>query len=260
MQLNDKDVYEQAAELDGVKIVDSSFVKSYLARGWRELDFRERCRNLGRERKLYYVMADYSCFYTTYPDEMRMEFRSFGTNLNILYDLLGEGKEKVKGKLKLELEELYNRFMIVLSERRNLENEVLNINKTENCIEYSKGYLSYLPAIISIGSCDDVRKPHEKRLLCRKEHDLHDERIFAKALEIAKERPVYILTGDSDFIRMHEKFYKEIDLLSDIYGFKIPEYAVNIVARFKDSPLLIAEPHEELRALNEEKIYIFSFS
>ena len=262
--INDEEAYSKVAELPGIKIIDSSFVKSKLANGWRGLDFRTRCRNLGRERKLYDVMNEFSSEEITHPDEMLSEFRAFSTNLKILYNLIGEGRENVSGRLKIELNEIWSRFRMVLNKRYNLDNNILKVNKTENYLsEESNWNGSYLPVSIVIGSGEDVKKSYNERYNnngSRKEHDLHDERIFAKAMAIAQNQPVYILTGDSDFIRMHEKFYEEIDLLSDIYGFEMPEYAVNIVARFKDSPLLIVEPHEELRALNKEKIYSFSFS
>ncbi|MEK6879966.1 MAG: hypothetical protein AABY22_10180 [Nanoarchaeota archaeon] len=262
MQLNDEDAYAQVSELSGVKIVDNSFVKSYIANGWGGLDFRTKCRNLGRESRLYDIISEFSSQEITYSDEMLSEFRAFSTNLKILYYSIGEGKDKASGRLNIELNDIWNRFGIVLNKRRNVEGNTLKVNKTENYLsEESDWKGSYFPVSVVIGSGEGVKKSYFARYgsgFSRKEHDLHDERIFAKALGIARDVPVYILTGDSDFIRMHKGFYEDIDFLSKLYGFKIPEYEVNIVARFKGSPLLILEPHEEIRVLNEERVYNYS--
>ena len=260
MQVNDKDAYEQAVELDGVKIIDSSFIKSYIASGWRGLDFRTRCRNLGRESRLYDIISEFSSKEITYSNEMLSEFRAFSTNLKILYDLTGEGINKASGRLNWELNSLWNRFGIVLSKRNNIENSILKVNKTENYLSDEGDWrCAYLSVSVVIGSGEGVKRSYCARYgqgFSRKEHDLHDERIFAKALGIARDFPVYILTGDSDFVRMHEKFYEEGDLLSEVYGFEIPENPVNIVVRFRDSPLLIARPHEGLMSLNKSTLVL----
>ncbi len=252
MQLDDKKALEQIVELDGVKIIDSSFVKSYLANGWKNMGFRAKCRNLGRERKLYNVLQKYSCQEITYPLEMQAEFSFLSRNLDILYRTLEEKMEN--GNKNYESEELQKRFKHVLNERANLEANILKIYTTENFLSDAKENLSYLPALISIGSYDNVRKPLDKRLVSKREHDLHDERIFAKAMAIAQKNPVYILTGDSDFIRMHTELYTDIEFLSEIYGFKIPEYPVQIIGRFKNTPLIISSPNEELIQLKKENL------
>ncbi len=262
MKLTDRDAYAQISELPGVKIVDSSFVKSHLAKGWRGLDYGTRCRYLGLESELYRIMTGFSSKEISYPCEMLCEFRAFGVNLKILYELINDGKEKVNGILKKELNDVCNSFGIVLKNRADLENDILRTNITENYLRDRNDWSSsYLPISIAIGSCEETKKSYGGRYgggFSRKEHELHDERIFAKALAIARDMPVYILTGDSDFIRMHERFYEESDLLSKLYGFEIPQNDLNIVARFNSSPLLIAQPYEKLMDLNEERVYSFA--
>ncbi|MDO8508261.1 MAG: hypothetical protein Q7S27_01100 [Nanoarchaeota archaeon] len=248
---NDEDVYSKIAKLDGVKIVDSSFVKSHLAKGWRDISHRERCRVIGREIKQYYVIDKYSLPDISYPEEMIREFVEFSVNLRNIFDYIRESDSVT-----------LDRFKMLLENRRLLERNVLRLNATERLISQNGGWKStYLAPSIVIGSGDDVKKCYGYRYegkSSRKDNDLNDERIFAKALEIANLRPVYILTGDSDFIRMHRKFYEEMDILSELYRFKIPQNPLSIIARFDGDFLKIARPHQELKYLENEKEYSFA--
>lgn len=215
--------YERIFELEGIKVVDTSFLDLYLLRSSdstknalyssieAQLDEYERLER-------FFLQHDVS-----FPDETSQEFYRGNVRFSRLSKELGKSRQEDSRVISEKIWDLV--------ERRRKLMKTFRAHSTERFIPGNAWETSFLPAILYIASIPGIKRDHSHKYgnCPNQEHKENDERIFAKSLGLACHYPVFILTRDIDFIRMQKYFYSRLNSLLRKYSFKMPKCEVGIV-------------------------------
>jgi hypothetical protein len=192
---------------------------------------------------------------TTFPSESLEEFRKGNETFSRLVRSSIKGTKKhVKGRTKsgqkhvhmskdrkIDIYETNRKVRKSVKNRKKALKEFFNYHPLEEHIPEWVGrdlksgdldapIIGIYNAVYDIASRRGVIVDYAERYgdkpIIVKEHNDNDQRIFTKCVAASYNRPVTLVTKDSDLKRIHKYFYIDLDTLSSKHHFLIPENRV----------------------------------
>lgn len=245
---------ESIKKLEGLKVVDCSFLPRYVRGYWLDRKYPEQVHTFELEERLY-------DFLTASFDDQWLFSSEFFNEFGRLTSVLSRSVKKVKKNLhkknisKLRRDEIgdfLRSIELLVKKRKKFSHNLSRSHSAESYLE-QKGFSDsmYLDTILEIGRWDGIKRCFAEKYgksAPLSQHKYNDESLFSKSLELSRTEPVNILTNDSDFIRIHHAFYDNLDRFSRKYGFEVPAYAISLIISF-NKPLQIIEPLERPKPL-----------
>jgi hypothetical protein len=229
--------YEEMINLDGLKVVDSSFFGfSWGQRNNSRLDFGKRTKVLKEGFRVCNFWAGYIDERVTFPEETINEANRFNVHMRRLSRRFkrasGSGNDRIRD-FRIALRDFLNC-------QKGLLNYVLEGNRTEDLLNSESNWESQiLPAVIEVSNCEGVKVKFNERYGMKDStslsHTYYDERIFAKSLDLSKDFPVTILTRDSDYNRIFTEVKKRWNHLKEKYGIDDEKHDLKVVFFHEES-------------------------
>lgn len=223
-------IYEKMFKFDGFKVLDTSFLDI----SWN--DKIGRLADFARKREAINAGIDFYDFLNravdnsvTFPSETIEEFARLKLHFSRFSRSLRYSKHSDSKMIAF-----HKALKKIIDKQKNLINHVFESHKTEQYFTSDMEWQEkFLPAILDVSKREGIKIDHrvhyKSPFSSNPRHDDNDERIFAKSLELSRFYPVFLLTKDSDFNRMHEVFYANLVSLTKRYGLCAPRFGVNIV-------------------------------
>lgn len=234
--------YGRILELEGFKVIDNSFLCSLSVGKFCTYNYVGECNNLAEQSNICDFFKENASCFITYPYEAAQEFRMgnvvFGRMAKNLHKKFKigrrvNGRHDERGRIKsVEMLGISQQLEFLVCKRRRMLKELLEEYPTERYIPSGdKWKQSYLPSILEIARMPGVKPDKNERFGKRiiEEHEENDQKIFAKSLALSCFYPVYILTLDSDFLRIYNEFYRRFNYQREKHGFEIPKRELSIV-------------------------------
>lgn len=235
--------FEKILALDGVKVLDTSFLDFYMGRFSDENSIVKQDYIIDQQLELYSFLEDNFNKHFIATSEVLGEFERMGISFKRHYrssrrTLSNWDKpDKARGmssRLRREgIEEFLQKQNKLIGARKKFLREFLRKNPSEKYIVSNNDWERILlPSVLEVASRPGVKMDFHGRKngYIHMSHALNDQRIFAKALEISRRYPVCILTSDGDFPRMQREYYREHgDLSKSRNGFGDFRYNVEVL-------------------------------
>lgn len=260
MALKDIDVYRTIASLPGVKVIDSSFLFSYVV-GEIENGVSD-LKRLELESSLYDALEKFVDKRVTFPSGTLSEFKSLTQDIcSNIKSLNGIINNSCKNSPEYnEICEIWKSMGFLLRRRESILEKILKKNSTENYLSSNKWQTDILIAVMNVAEKCDVKQNYNKKhglSLPQIKCSLNSLYTFAKALEISRSDYVFLTTRDDAVIGMYQTFYRNLDSLVKKYQFDVPDYTVCLVSRSENGNLSVIEPLEDPKPLDGEEIERF---
>lgn len=260
MALNDIDVYRTIASLPGVKVIDSSFLSSYVV-GKME-NWVSDLKKLELENSLYDALEKFADKRVTFPHGTLSEFKSLTQDIcrSIMSLNININNSDNDSPEYNEICEICKNMGFLLRRRESILEKILKKNPTENYLSSNKWQNDILLSVMNVAEkCDAKQNYNEKHglSLSQIKCSLNNLYAFAKALEISKSDYVFLTTRDDVVIGMYQTFYRNFDSLVKKYRFDAPDYPVCLVSKSENGNLSVIEPLEDPKPLNGEEIERF---
>jgi len=260
MALDDMDVYRNIVGLPGVKVIDNSFLSSYLV-GEIENGV-SNFKRLELESSLYDALEKFVDKRVTFPHGTLSEFKSLTQDIcKKIRSLNGIINNSSKNSPEYnETCEIWKSMGFLLRRRESILEKILKKNPAENYISSNKWQTDILIAVTNVAEKCDVKQSYNKKhslSLPQIKCSLNDIYTFAKALEISRRDHVFLTTRDDTVIEMYQNFYRNLDSLVEKYQFDFPDYSVCLVSKSENGNLSVIEPLEDPKPLDREEIKRF---
>lgn len=245
MMMIDAERFKILAHLPGIKIIDSSLLESHVGNEWKTGIFD--IKKISLENVLYSALEQSQNYKITFPYGTVQRFISLKEGvcrgISTLQYFINKGAEKTDGD---EAEEILKGLEALLKKSEIILKNVLKKNPTERYIVSEKWQSTFLPAVTEIK--EQIDEVSGKIPLTT--NNCYN---FAKALEVSKKEPTFLVVGNGDFKTLYQSFYEKMDLLAKKYGLEISENPLYLISAENDS-LLLTVPLEKPKHLSEKEV------
>lgn len=232
MSFQSLEAYEQVLDAIGFGVVDSSFFRSRITRGYFDKGEKGRVRILDEDIDFYRGLESVIPGHVGFPDEPVSEF---DYHTDIVHGRWAEWS------FANGMPEAGSRLQRLMGERKLLSLSVFRGQRLEPFINEEVATL-YLPhiknALLEIASYKGVKRNYKERhgrgTDGLQRHEDNDAITLAKGVALSFSYDVCFATGDSDAIRMNLILNRKMSYFARRYGYPIPEYRLDILFNYRE--------------------------